>query len=148
MQDHMTLWPTVLQVLAMLGNIDNKRVVELGAGIGRFTGPLAASAKSVLAFDFMEHLIQENIKTNGDRCVMPMVTAFYVFLPPHSWDPLWNADCNGNKKGKKRGGEKKLRKDGRHTIPSSAGVLFVMPPSDVTGQRVTEHGVWAGAGAT
>eukprot|EP00884_Botryococcus_braunii_P018713 jgi/Botrbrau1/5525/Bobra.0023s0012.1 len=55
------------EVMAMLGAIDDKTVVELGAGIGRFTGPLAASAKSVLAIDFMDNLIQQNLKTNGHR---------------------------------------------------------------------------------
>lgn len=49
----------------MLGNPSGKRVLELGAGIGRFTGPLAAAATSVTAVDFMENLIAENEKHNG-----------------------------------------------------------------------------------
>lgn len=52
----------------MLGPVANQRVVELGAGIGRFTGALAATAKSVLAVDFMDNLIAENKKTHGHRC--------------------------------------------------------------------------------
>ena len=48
------------QVLSMLGSVAGQRVVELGAGIGRFTGELAMTAESVLAVDFMEHLIAEN----------------------------------------------------------------------------------------
>ncbi len=52
----------------MLGSVAGKRVVELGAGIGRFTGALAATAKSVLAIDFMDNLIQENRKSHGHRC--------------------------------------------------------------------------------
>ena len=55
------------QVLAMLGSVAGKKVVELGAGIGRFTGALAATAESVLAVDFMETLIEENKKTHGHR---------------------------------------------------------------------------------
>ena len=55
--------------MAMLGPVAGKRVVELGAGIGRFTGALAATAKSVLAVDFMDNLIAENKKTHGHRCV-------------------------------------------------------------------------------
>lgn len=51
----------------MLGSVTGKRVVELGAGIGRFTGALAATAKSVLAVDFMDNLIAENKKTHGHR---------------------------------------------------------------------------------
>ena len=53
----------------MLGPVAGKRVVELGAGIGRFTGALAAAgAASVLAVDFMEHLIAENRRVNGHMC--------------------------------------------------------------------------------
>jgi len=55
------------EVLAMLGSVAGKKVVELGAGIGRFTGALAATADSVLAVDFMETLIEENKKTHGHR---------------------------------------------------------------------------------
>ena len=56
-----------VQVLAMLGCVEEKRIVELGAGIGRFTGALAATARNVLAVDFMEHLIAENRSTHGHR---------------------------------------------------------------------------------
>ena len=53
----------------MLGPVVGKRVVELGAGIGRFTGALAAAgAASVLAIDFMEHLVSENRRVNGHWC--------------------------------------------------------------------------------
>ena len=31
----------------------------------RFTGPLASAAKSVVALDFMENLIEQNRATNG-----------------------------------------------------------------------------------
>ncbi|CAK0779821.1 hypothetical protein CVIRNUC_004862 [Coccomyxa viridis] len=55
------------EVLAMLGCVEEKRILELGAGIGRFTGPLAVTARSVLAVDFMEHLIEENKRANGHR---------------------------------------------------------------------------------
>ena len=51
----------------MLGPVGGQKVVELGAGIGRFTGALAATAKSVLAVDFMDNLIAENQKTHGHR---------------------------------------------------------------------------------
>jgi phosphoethanolamine N-methyltransferase len=49
----------------MLGPVEGQRIVELGAGIGRFTGELACTARSVLAVDFMEHLIDENRARNG-----------------------------------------------------------------------------------
>ncbi len=37
------------QVLSMLGSVEGQRIVELGAGIGRFTGELARTARAVLA---------------------------------------------------------------------------------------------------
>lgn len=57
------------QVLTMLGCVEGARIVELGAGIGRFTGELAVAARSVLAVDFMENLIAENRRANSHRCV-------------------------------------------------------------------------------
>lgn len=53
------------QVLGMLGSVAGKRVVELGAGIGRFTGELARNAAHVLAVDFMENLIAQNREDNA-----------------------------------------------------------------------------------
>ena len=53
------------QVLGMLGSVAGKRVVELGAGIGRFTGELARNAAHVLAVDFMENLIAQNRDDNA-----------------------------------------------------------------------------------
>ena len=49
----------------MLGSVAGKRVVELGAGIGRFTGELARNAAHVLAVDFMENLIAQNRDDNA-----------------------------------------------------------------------------------
>lgn len=54
------------EVLGMLPTLEGAAVVELGAGIGRFTGALAqGGAAHVLALDFMPHLIEENRKLNG-----------------------------------------------------------------------------------
>lgn len=43
-----------LQVLSTLGSVHSQHVLELGAGIGRFTGELAKTAAHVLACDFMD----------------------------------------------------------------------------------------------
>eukprot|EP00245_Coleochaete_scutata_P005613 TRINITY_DN19275_c0_g1_i1.p1 TRINITY_DN19275_c0_g1~~TRINITY_DN19275_c0_g1_i1.p1 ORF type:complete len:522 (+),score=122.12 TRINITY_DN19275_c0_g1_i1:84-1568(+) len=48
------------EILGMLPLADGLNVVELGAGIGRFTGTLAGSAGHVLAVDFIESAIQKN----------------------------------------------------------------------------------------
>ena len=69
------------QVLAMLGCVEEKRILELGAGIGRFTGHLAATARSVLAVDFMNNLIEENKRANSHRFASTS-TADYTRRPP------------------------------------------------------------------
>jgi phosphoethanolamine N-methyltransferase len=51
--------------LHMLGSVEEKQIVELGAGIGRFTGELAKTAKTVLAVDFMATSIEENKRVHS-----------------------------------------------------------------------------------
>lgn len=65
----------------MLGSVKAKRVVELGAGIGRFTTPLAAEASSVLALDFMENLIEANRVINA--AATNVTWAAGDFMVPH-----------------------------------------------------------------
>lgn len=55
----------LLQILELLGPVANTRVVELGAGIGRFTAEFAKTAKQVSAYDFMENLTEANKANNG-----------------------------------------------------------------------------------
>lgn len=66
----------------MLGCVEEARIVELGAGIGRFTGELAATARSVLAVDFMENLIEENRRANGHRCSPALADSLAVLQRP------------------------------------------------------------------
>ncbi|KAG0590208.1 hypothetical protein M758_1G079200 [Ceratodon purpureus] len=53
------------EILGLLPPFKGKNVVELGAGIGRFTGELAKTAGHVVAMDFMENLIKKNEDTHG-----------------------------------------------------------------------------------
>ncbi|KAG6675877.1 hypothetical protein I3843_15G122100 [Carya illinoinensis] len=53
------------EVLSLLPPYDGKEVLELGAGIGRFTGELAQRAGHLLALDFMESVIKKNESING-----------------------------------------------------------------------------------
>ncbi|KAL4234230.1 hypothetical protein ACF0H5_005881 [Mactra antiquata] len=53
------------EILSYLPSYEGKDVIELGAGIGRFTSKLAESAKSIVAVDFMEKFIQKNKEENG-----------------------------------------------------------------------------------
>lgn len=48
-----------LQILSLLPSYKGKSVLELGAGIGRFTGDLAKEAGHVLALDFIESVIKK-----------------------------------------------------------------------------------------
>lgn len=47
------------QVLSLLPPFEGKSVLELGAGIGRFTGELAKTAGDVVALDFIESVIKK-----------------------------------------------------------------------------------------
>ncbi|CAL9068775.1 phosphoethanolamine N-methyltransferase-like [Musa acuminata AAA Group] len=53
------------EVLSLLPPYKGKSVLELGAGIGRFTGELAKEAGHVLALDFIESVIEKNESLNG-----------------------------------------------------------------------------------
>jgi 2-polyprenyl-3-methyl-5-hydroxy-6-metoxy-1,4-benzoquinol methylase len=59
------------QVLSTLGSVEGKRVIELGAGIGRFTGELAKTAAHVTAMDFMATSIEENRKCAAWLLLVP-----------------------------------------------------------------------------
>jgi ubiquinone/menaquinone biosynthesis C-methylase UbiE len=48
-----------LQILSSLPSYEGKSVLELGAGIGRFTGELAKTAGHVIAMDFIESVIKK-----------------------------------------------------------------------------------------
>ncbi|CAL9218135.1 unnamed protein product [Arabidopsis halleri] len=53
------------EVLSLIPPYEGKSVLELGAGIGRFTGELAQKAGEVIALDFIESAIKKNESVNG-----------------------------------------------------------------------------------
>ncbi|XVE63972.1 hypothetical protein DITRI_Ditri07aG0063700 [Diplodiscus trichospermus] len=53
------------EVLSLLPPYEGKSILELGAGIGRFTGELAQKAGHVIALDFIEDVIKKNESING-----------------------------------------------------------------------------------
>ncbi|KAF3650361.1 Phosphoethanolamine N-methyltransferase [Capsicum annuum] len=53
------------EVLSLLPSYEGKSVLELGAGIGRFTGDLAKKAGELVAVDFIEGVIKENESISG-----------------------------------------------------------------------------------
>ena len=58
------------EIFSMMPTMQGKDVVELGAGIGRFTGEIAEQATSVIAVDFMQSNCDLNEATN---CAKPNV---------------------------------------------------------------------------
>ncbi|XP_065840486.1 uncharacterized protein [Oscarella lobularis] len=53
------------EILSFLPDYNEKRVLELGAGIGRFTGDFASKAKHVTTVEFMRNFLEENKKANA-----------------------------------------------------------------------------------
>uniref|UniRef100_A0A1S3BWB8 phosphoethanolamine N-methyltransferase n=1 Tax=Cucumis melo TaxID=3656 RepID=A0A1S3BWB8_CUCME len=54
-----------IKVISLLPPYEGKTVVELGAGVGRFTAELAQRAAQVIAVDFVEDVIRKNESING-----------------------------------------------------------------------------------
>jgi phosphoethanolamine N-methyltransferase len=54
------------EILSHLPSIKAKKILELGAGIGRFTRVLAQQAEKVTAVDFIEKFVLKNQELNAD----------------------------------------------------------------------------------
>ena len=48
------------EILALTPSFDNKKILELGAGVGRFTRCFCKTASSITALDFSDKFIKEN----------------------------------------------------------------------------------------
>lgn len=81
------------EVLSLLPSLKGKRVLELGAGIGRFTGDIAKTAKHVHAVDFMEAFITKNKEINGTRYAntsFEFADVMKLDIPEHSVDVIFS----------------------------------------------------------
>ncbi|CAM8934026.1 unnamed protein product [Rhodiola kirilowii] len=82
------------EVISLLPPMDGKSVLELGAGIGRFTGELAQRAGHVLALDFIEGAIKKNESINGHyknaKFVCADVTSQDLEIPAQSIDLIFS----------------------------------------------------------
>ncbi|KAJ8564467.1 hypothetical protein K7X08_000927 [Anisodus acutangulus] len=76
-------------VLSLLPPYEGKIVLELGAGIGRFTGELAKKVEKLIALDFIEGTIKKNESINGhhknvkgldERMVKWLKVGGYIFF--------------------------------------------------------------------
>ncbi|XP_078458513.1 uncharacterized protein LOC144937136 isoform X1 [Lampetra fluviatilis] len=80
------------EILSLLPNLDGTDILELGAGIGRFTGHLAKIANHVTAVDFMETFIAKNKEDNGHRGNLTFLQADVTQLdfPANSFDVIFS----------------------------------------------------------
>jgi len=80
------------EILSKLPSLQGKRVLELGAGIGRFSGTLAEKADNVVAVDFVEASCLENRRANADKPNLEVLTADVTMLQfePNSFDLIFS----------------------------------------------------------
>lgn len=80
------------EILHMLPDYKGKRILELGAGIGRHTGEIAEKALHVTAVDFMENFVQKNKQANGKHQNVEFLCADVTQLErdPESYDIIFS----------------------------------------------------------
>ena len=54
------------EIIAYLPNLKQKKVLDLGSGIGRFTRHFASEAKHVTSTDLMPHFVEKNKQDHAD----------------------------------------------------------------------------------
>lgn len=80
------------EIISLLPSLDGLNVLELGAGIGRFTGHLAKLASRVTAVDFMQNFLDKNREDNGYRGNITFLQAdvTHLELPENSYDFIFS----------------------------------------------------------
>ncbi|XP_071785730.1 uncharacterized protein [Asterias amurensis] len=80
------------EILSLLPSVKGMKVLELGAGIGRFTGVLAEEADHVTAVDFMEKFIDKNKDIHGNKKNVEFIHGDVTALdfPPESFDVIFS----------------------------------------------------------
>ncbi|XP_074645106.1 uncharacterized protein LOC141914452 [Tubulanus polymorphus] len=71
----------VAEVLGLLPDFNDKNVLELGSGAGRFTGVLSEKAQSLTAVDFLPEFITANKARNGTKSNITFVESNVLELP-------------------------------------------------------------------
>lgn len=67
-------------MLSLLPEYEGKSVIELGAGIGRFTGELAHKAGQLLAVDFIESAIKKVLQCSIILKIMVNECRFFTYM--------------------------------------------------------------------
>ncbi|XP_070563864.1 uncharacterized protein [Ptychodera flava] len=80
------------EIMSMLPNIEGKRILELGAGIGRQTKLFAEKAAHVSAVDFMETFVEKNRQNNSHLENVEFIQADItkLDLPEESYDIVFS----------------------------------------------------------
>ncbi|XP_052431047.1 phosphoethanolamine methyltransferase isoform X2 [Carassius gibelio] len=80
------------EILSLLPSLPASDVLELGAGIGRFTRHLIGKARHVTAVDFMEKFVEKNKKDNSHLGNAEFIQADVTKLdfPKHSFDVVFS----------------------------------------------------------
>jgi phosphoethanolamine N-methyltransferase len=80
------------EILAELPSLNDKAVLELGSGIGRFSSSLAANASSVIAVDFVEASCKINMESNSHYENLEVICedALKLTFPANSFDIVFS----------------------------------------------------------
>lgn len=80
------------EILAELPSLNSKTILELGAGIGRFSSALAEKAEKVISVDFVEASCNINRETNSKYTNLEVVCedALKLAFPPNSFDIVFS----------------------------------------------------------
>jgi len=79
------------EIKKILPPLDEKTVLDLGAGIGRFTKLFAPSAKKVVAVDLCSHFIEEGKKSTSSFTNIEWISrdVMEVDFAPQSFDLIF-----------------------------------------------------------
>ena len=80
------------EILAELPSLNSKTILELGAGIGRFSSALAEKAEKVISVDFVDASCKINRETNSKYTNLEVVCedALKLSFPPNSFDIVFS----------------------------------------------------------
>ncbi|XP_066574847.1 phosphoethanolamine methyltransferase isoform X2 [Amia ocellicauda] len=80
------------EILSLLPNLGGLTMLELGAGIGRYTGHLVKKARHVTAVDFMQTFVDKNRQDNGHHGNAEFIQSDVTRLafPLHSFDLIFS----------------------------------------------------------
>ncbi|XP_033117626.1 phosphoethanolamine N-methyltransferase-like isoform X1 [Anneissia japonica] len=81
-----------IEILNLMCDVKEKNVLELGSGIGRYTGKLALDANHVTSLDFMESFVLKSKEINGHMKNITFLTADVTSqdFEPESFDVVFS----------------------------------------------------------